>query len=623
MVQFISSILIINHPNPKQLTLGAHFVSSFSEASDVLKNSPIKVVVFPISDNDSNQLEEFLSEMEKASCDPQKIVILENNNFDLLKKVVNSKGVFHVLNDFMAPQIETVILEALKKQEIKQQPQHLLLLANEQNERLRHLSQKLEDKVKEREIYLKRSHKRLFSTTKKIESLHRTLLDIQKARSGGEMESLLFESLKKYMNLEWSRIFFGNPSPIEEKLQNSKEFNVITIPLKSEFQHIGRIVFAKNAKEKFKKSEVDFLNQVAEVVALSVDHITKMEQSETLKQQWEATFDSISVPLCLTSTNFDIFRTNLAYSELTGASFQDLQGKNCFEALNKKKNKDFPLETPVKLKRKTKEKEQTFEVVAHKINVGDRNKDFLLIFFRDITEQTQLEEKILESAKMAELGTIGSSIAHELNNPLGGMISFLQLLRMDKEANKSILEDISHMEEAALRCKEIVENLLGFSRNYNSDETQDFDLRDVLSQSIKIVELQTRAQGVKIELTAPEEPVNWKGHFNQLSQAFCKILQTLNSDLSQSEQGAVQLTVDLSQVDLGPLVQIKVPSSLLKVRPGSDMNLNIGLSMAHKIISSHFGHLDFYSQTPTEIAAKISFKRPDLNNKSQVFDSEI
>src|SRR5690606_2311847 len=118
--------------------------------------------------------------------------------------------------------------------------------------------------------------------------------------------------------------------------------------------------------------------------------------------------------------------------------------------------------------------------------------------YHDITKQLKMERQIMESTKLAELGTIGSSIAHELNNPLGGILSFTQLIKMDMSPDHPLYPDIVEMEAGVQRCKEIVQNLLGFTRNPNIDQEDDINLWEVMQRALKIVELQTKSLGVEV-----------------------------------------------------------------------------------------------------------------------------
>ena len=88
------------------------------------------------------------------------------------------------------------------------------------------------------------------------------------------------------------------------------------------------------------------------------------------------------------------------------------------------------------------------------------------IMLRSITDEVRFERRILEASKLAELGTIGSSIAHELNNPLGGMLSYLQLI-LNGSSNPPMrsIAEIKEMEGGSLPLPRYSDSiLLSFAR---------------------------------------------------------------------------------------------------------------------------------------------------------------
>src|SRR5690606_29198531 len=95
----------------------------------------------------------------------------------------------------------------------------------------------------------------------------------------------------------------------------------------------------------------------------------------------------------------------------------------------------------------SEEQNVMYDVCSHEIQFKPEDRTLYVNMYHDVSAQLRYERQILESAKMAELGTIGSSIAHELNNPLGGMLSFIQLIKMDLSGDEPWFADIEEMEK--------------------------------------------------------------------------------------------------------------------------------------------------------------------------------
>jgi signal transduction histidine kinase len=237
--------------------------------------------------------------------------------------------------------------------------------------------------------------------------------------------------------------------------------------------------------------------------------------------------------------------------------------------------------------------------------------------YRDVAAQLRLESQILESAKMAELGTIGSSIAHELNNPLGGMLSFLQLIKMDLKGSEPWAKDVEEMEMGAKRCRDIVQNLLGFARK-SSPEGEgegDVDMREVASQALKIAELQTRAMGVAMRVSLPDAPAIARGQFNLLAQAMRFFLQAAQEAIAARarREGPArfrgEISLSLSLLEKSILIEI-ADNGWREDAAGEGAAPDLGLVVALEIVRGHGGNAEIQGGRGLGAIAKISLPRP-------------
>jgi signal transduction histidine kinase len=461
--------------------------------------------------------------------------------------------------------------------------------------------------VAKREANLIRSRKRLMTTDKKVMALHKALMATHKANSVGQMGGLLNDALSSYLKLAWTRIFFNSASSLNARTKMNRDFVIYTAPLNFDNQQVGEITFARTGQNDFTKEQKEFLHQIAEGVSLAISRLTKHEQAEGLKQQWEATFDAITDPICLIDEHWIIQRTNKAFAQACQSPYENLIGRHLCDELPRSDNHSLPLDRDAqfRIQKKIDGVERTFDVSIQAPMANEGETPIRLVLMRDITDQLRLERQILESAKMAEIGMIGSSIAHELNNPLGGMLSFIQLIKMDCSKEEPIYQDIEEMEKATYKCKEIIENLLGFSRRHSGEEHVMIDLREVIQQSIKITELQTRSRGIKTELQLPDHPVEILGQFNLISQALCNLLQNsydaiyeiirsqpryvgkitivVREHKKRVELEILDNGIGISSEDLGKVFN---PLFTTKNRPS---NSGLGLTVAYKIIAEHQG----------------------------------
>ena len=655
-----SSVLIVQHPNPELIQFGADFAASFEAAREAVGDFSYPVIALPSSHSTAHEALQFLEFLDQSCALSQRVIVQNDTSADELRRLINHGSVFRVLDSFKDLKFDHTIQEALEEYRLRQQNSKLLQLVNEQNERLKRLTGELEERVEARRKSLEDAKQRLLTTNERIEALHKALVAIHQAGSVGEMERLINEALRLVLGLSWTRILFNSQGQLH--YQNGlPPRSPPTSPLPSQLvalhsaaltrgkESLGHIYFARESNAPFSRDESNFLGQIADSVSLAIDRLTKLEQSESLKRQWEDTFDAILDPVALIDHEYKVMRINRSFASRAGSEPERIIGHKCYEALfhrtapcegclmmNQRPASDRDAGTPsFRLKPARTNGGQTaiFDVYSQKIPIDPDGRSLFVNVYRDISSQLLLERQLLETAKMAELGTIGSSIAHELNNPLGGMLNFLQLIRMDLKGSEPWFDDIQEMEKGAQRCRDIVRSLLGFTRKSAQDSSEDLDLREVVDQALKITELQTRAMGIKVVANLPDQPARIRGSFNFLAQAMRNFLQSSQDAISRRLKsgdrtpGIIQVSLTASQdnyqieikdngyidsrVETGPDIDAFDRTSLAEDGGG------LGLTVAQQIIKEIGGRVEFSREaaslkadTKIEATAKISLPRP-------------
>jgi two-component system NtrC family sensor kinase len=623
-----SRVLVIGHPQPQDLRFGAISAANFSQARKLLTEQPTDLIVFGVQP----QFEEFCEFL--ATTIPKAKWILSNENLNPAQLIrwINAGNVANTIETMTTRELEACVLIALEDLDQKRQQVLLMRLFEEQSHNLKILSTDLEQRVQKRQKQLQKSQKLLLETNSQMEVVHRALLGIYRAKTFGELQQQLNQGLNENFGLEWTRILFQNQSSLSEFSGD----NVLSIDIPLGRSNKAKFVTCKKVGSKFSSAETDLLFEVSESIGLALQRMEKLDEAETLKQQWEATFDAISHPLCLASADFKILRMNRALALKSKKKFKDLLGKNSFQVLLGK----IPATTPTFPFRI---KELPYEIAGQALDFELDGVKAHLILYRDVTEEHRLERRILDSTKLAELGTIGSSIAHELNNPLGGMLSFLQLIKMDLAKDAKLRPDIEDMEKSTLNCRDIIRNLLGFARKGDTDDYQKIDVKTVIERSIKLIELQSKSKGIRLNLILPDGPANKNlpvhGSLNNLSQAICNLLQNSIDSISdrmkvdplyagaiaikvESQDSMYRIHVTDNGIGISEEHQTQIFNPLFTTRdPG--LFSGMGLTTAFSIILEHAGRLEITSQTGSGTTAIISLTRPDFASNSQVFDGEI
>lgn len=227
--------------------------------------------------------------------------------------------------------------------------------------------------------------------------------------------------------------------------------------------------------------------------------------------------------------------------------------------------------------------------------------------FTDLREKIKMERELqetqlqlLQSEKMASLGKLAAGVAHEINNPLGGILIFSKMILEDLPDEDSRKEDLQRISEEATRCKEIVKGLLEFARQ-TSYKMEPTDLNRALIQGISLLENQALFHNIRIVKDLDPHLPSILANAGQLNQVFMNII--LNAAEAMEGQGTFTVstrlgpeknTVILEFTDTGcgikedDLSRIFDPFFTTKeVGKGT----GLGLSMSYGIVEKHKGRI--------------------------------
>jgi len=225
--------------------------------------------------------------------------------------------------------------------------------------------------------------------------------------------------------------------------------------------------------------------------------------------------------------------------------------------------------------------------------------------YRDVTQERELTRRMIDTEKMAAVGQLAGGVAHEINNPLGGILAFAQLMKRDEGRTEADLESLDLIEESAIRCKRIVESLLRFSRRSREEDRHKFDLSRCVDDAAYLFRAQLQsAPKVKLELKLAEGLPQVHGDAAQLGQV---VLNLLQNSLQAMPARDGTITVESGQLkgrcffrvtDTGAgiaaehLPHVFEPSFTTKP-PGEGTGL--GLAIAYRIVEDHGGEFQVES----------------------------
>jgi len=202
---------------------------------------------------------------------------------------------------------------------------------------------------------------------------------------------------------------------------------------------------------------------------------------ENIKRQWMATIDAMVDPLMIVNADYTIVKANKAMASMSNRTIREIVGSKCHEvfANSKKPCSGCKMKNAAKtFQNETFNLEQVrgdryYEVASQPIVNPDGGFEGVVQVYRDRTEAKLLQDQLMQNEKLASIGLLAGGIAHEINNPLGGILIFSQMLLRELPKTSSHYEDVVEIEAATQRCKAIVESLLDFARQRPPQKTSD------------------------------------------------------------------------------------------------------------------------------------------------------
>ncbi len=219
----------------------------------------------------------------------------------------------------------------------------------------------------------------------------------------------------------------------------------------------------------------------------------------------------------------------------------------------------------------------------------------------DLRHRRALEDQVLKSQKLAAVGLLAAGIAHEINNPLSGVVGYSKLL-LERRLEDDIRTKVQKIADSGERCRKIVEGVLLFSRQQESSERRVLDLRGVIERVVAIGEYQWRMHNVQIIREIAAGPLLINGDSDQLEQVMLNLLSnavdamprggTVRISLTHDLGREGQLRLDVSDEGHGIPEEIRVRIfdpffSTKEIGKGT----GLGLAISYGIIKDHGGDI--------------------------------
>ncbi len=231
----------------------------------------------------------------------------------------------------------------------------------------------------------------------------------------------------------------------------------------------------------------------------------------------------------------------------------------------------------------------------------------LAAIIKDVTErrwaeerEKELQQELYLSSRLASIGELAAGVAHEINNPLTGIIGFSQRL-LRKSTDETVKRDLERIHNEALRAAMVVQNLLTFARRHEPKKEYS-DVNDILQKALELRAYELRTSNIEaVTDTAPSLP-QIMADFHQIQEVFLNIILNAEQAMTEANCGGklsiktwkTKGYIRVSFTDNGPGIPAeqldKVFDPFFTTR-GERGGTGLGLSVCHGIMAEHGGRI--------------------------------
>lgn len=404
---------------------------------------------------------------------------------------------------------------------------------------------------------------------------------------------------------------------IEEDIKELEKLKISSVlPLFIGERVVGWVGLGK--KEGWKalnREDLKFVESIAPFVSLATENAQlweelrkRADEMKRMKEYNEEIIENLKVGVVVVdeeervkswnSTAETLF--NLTRNRAIGKLLRDVLDPSIYSQLFTTPSKEYyPFQSRIIVNLNSERK--IYEVLRSSLLT--RNNEYLgtIFIFEDITDRLTIENQLMISEKLASLGLLTAGIAHEINTPLTGISSYVQLLLKSsaKTADREIAEKIEAQIE---RVTKMVRSLLSFSRG-EKGHIKKFPLKNCINDILTLLDYRVKKQSINSQTEIPDDIEVW-GELDKLQQVFLNIISnaidampeggTLKVEAERKENNIV---IRISDTGIGikneHLTRIFEPFFTTK---GYGRGTGLGLSISYQIVKEHDGDITVESE---------------------------
>lgn len=387
--------------------------------------------------------------------------------------------------------------------------------------------------------------------------------------------------------------------------------NNFNIPLCCRGQVLGVMTFVGDDLQEVDAQQQELLFSIGHQVGITIESLQNIARLISSKELLQSVFDGITDIVILLDPKYRIKMVNKAFLQQ-----HDLR----LEAILNRSLTDLPMKNPCPLKtcktplsvlpqtpvtEQVHDQENNIYEVTFYPQFSDKGEIHdVICYAKNITEKKMVERRIQKTEKLVAVGQLAAGVAHEINNPLGVILCYTDIIKENEDAGPEIIEDITVIERHAENCRRIVADLLDFSRSRKTEiRKAATDINDLIETVVSMVRQQFIKQKITMNCSLHNELPSCSIDASRIKQVLLNLI--INAAQAIKTDGLITLQTTLKDdkivieiQDNGPGIPQEIQDKIFDPffstkEPGEGTGL--GLSVSYGIIHEHAGQIEVRS----------------------------
>ena len=386
--------------------------------------------------------------------------------------------------------------------------------------------------------------------------------------------------------------------------------SVAIVPVKRRRQRIGGISVVSHRPREWSDAELRRIEAMSDMLSVALDNAEHVENLRQAESRFRTLFRAAPDAILTVLPRGEITEANDSARELTGIPSEALKGRLFTELVAGEDRlavmralegalKGMMARLEVRIKRDGSTRLTALAITG----LPDAEPPTVLLVARDISGERELRARLLETERLAAIGELVAGVAHEVNNPLGSISAFAQLLLRDPTVVGEHRDSIEVIRSETQRASQVVRDLLAFARRAPAERSA-VDVNELVERSLRLRGFQLTSARVQLVTELDPALAAIEADGRQLQQVLLNLIT--NAIQAMAPRGSGVLTVrtraaggpddvvTIEVADNGPGVSAHARAHIFEpfftTKPEGE-GTGLGLSVSYGIVAAHGGEI--------------------------------